>query len=171
MSAPSAAAAGARAPRWMRVALVLSLALNLGIAGLVAGAAWRSAGDAGMHAVPPVEGFRSVARALPSAHRESLHDELGALRGEFRDIRREVRTAQRDLLTALRAEPFDPGTAADALARQAGGWERIARRTRAALLSELARMDPAARAAFADALEASLSRRAQRAPAPGTDPE
>lgn len=102
-----------RAPLWMRLALALSLAVNLGVAGVLIGAALRP---------PPPERVAAMARSAglgawgPAFERE----DRAALRRADQRARRTERPADRgadraerarhaqDLAKALRADPFDP---------------------------------------------------------------
>lgn len=144
------------APRWMRIALAVSLALNLLVVGIVVGAIT-------MHGRHDRE--RRIARdvaaapfvmALDDADRRAVIDELRSETGSLRENRRLIRARFGALLEALRAESFDRGTVETLLAEQRGAatvrqevGERI-------FLDRLERMSAAERAAFADRLERSI---------------
>jgi len=93
----------------MRWVLGISLALNLVFVGLFAGAAFRyqrDGGDARM-AGPPVQSYGGqLARSLPRDARRTL---LRGLRSDEAGLpnRRERQAIYRQVLEALRAEPFD----------------------------------------------------------------
>ncbi|MBV2358485.1 periplasmic heavy metal sensor [Thalassococcus sp. CAU 1522] len=136
---------------WLRLLLYASLALNLVVAGVVAGALLRGG--------PPPRDARDVIapyiRALDA-------DQSRALRRAFRSAARDgarpgaFLAGYRDVLALLRAEPFDPEAVATALERQgdaAASRQALGRRV---LVQHLSGLDPAARAAFADRLEAEL---------------
>jgi len=155
-----------RSGRWLKLGLALSLALNIGIAGVIAGSVLRH----GSKPVSPQHAMRAPAeRDGPDI---TLRTALGALdRTERRALHRDFRPPQPDaemrplpptalVLQALRAEQFDPEPLSDAL--DAGHDRLIAlnRRSQQALLDALIAMPPDARRAYADRLEAALARRA-----------
>ena len=107
------------APRWMQVALLLSLAGNLVIIGLVAGAVWRFRPPphiAGSVVTPNLLGYAST---LPTQRRKALWDATAEERSHVRPYRREVRAAREETVKALTAEPFDRQQFKAAQARQA----------------------------------------------------
>ena len=108
------------APRWMQVALLLSLAGNLVIIGLVAGAVWRFRPPpphlAGSVVTPNLLGYAST---LPTQRRKALWDATAEERNHVRPYRREVRAAREETVKALTAEPFDRQQFKAAQARQA----------------------------------------------------
>lgn len=107
------------APRWMQVALLLSLAVNLVIVGLVAGAVWRFRPPphlSGSVVTPNLLGYAST---LPAQRRKVLWDATAEERSHVRPYRREVRAAREETIKALTAEPFDREKFKAAQARQA----------------------------------------------------
>ncbi|MEL7212760.1 MAG: periplasmic heavy metal sensor [Pseudomonadota bacterium] len=143
-----------RAPRWMQIALVLSLCLNLLIVGAVVGAV--GSGKKGGPRMGDVS-FGPYTAALTREDRRALRRTIReqsepATRGA-------VRETFQAFLAALRTEPLDveemtrvfETQGALAQARQAAG--------KAALLEYIAAMSPADRAAFADRLEDALRRK------------
>jgi uncharacterized membrane protein len=98
-------AAGATSRR-MLVALVVSLALNLIVIGLVAGAAWRFHGMhwAGRGVTPNLLGYAST---LPTDRRKALWNSTAEKRQHMRPLRRDLRNAREEAIKALTAEPFD----------------------------------------------------------------
>jgi len=147
-----------RPGRWLRRALVLSLALNLLVVGLAVGRALR----------PDMLGRAAfVLRELSlGPYTEALgRDDLAALRAAFaerapplRDLWRMHRAEQAALVAALRAEPFEPAVVATLVEVQNRRLGERARLARDLLLERIAAMDRAARAAFADRLEAAFAR-------------
>lgn len=154
-----------RAPgRWLKAALVVSLALNLAVAGMIAGALLGERRDT--RRPPATEmardlGLGPYTRALETEDRRALGDAVRArvrAAGGPRAIRSEIRQGFAEVLDAIRAEPFDPDRVADLIAAQ-GARAEARRELGAALLVErLAGMDAARRAAYADRLEAGLQR-------------
>lgn len=94
-----------RWPRWKGILLVVSLAVNLLIAGLVATAAIRH-----RFAPPPGLGQATVvafARTLPEPRRQEIWQAARGERSALRPFRRELRLARDEVRKALLAEPFD----------------------------------------------------------------
>ena len=63
-------------PRWERIALVASLAVNLAVAGVVAGQALRGPAPERDRVFLPIEGMRHIHRALPAEERAALIEPL-----------------------------------------------------------------------------------------------
>lgn len=152
--------------RWLKLALVLSLAANLLVVGLVAGV-----GLSRLHHRPhphPPGGelidYGPYARALSPEGRERLRAAFRAKRPEFRVNREALRAGFRELLAALRATPYDPARVAAALRAQQGRVEAQTALVRGLLLEHLAGLSDAERAAFADRLEQVLRRGPPRPP-------
>ncbi len=145
------------APRWMKVALAASLAVNLGVAGLVIGSVLKD-GPPHRAAMGQDFGFGPFTDALSKDDREALRQSFLTAAPEFRDQRRQTRADFDGLLSALRAVPFDaPGlrTLLDAQHTRAMSRFEIGRTL---IYDRIAAMTPEARAAFADRLEEALKR-------------
>lgn len=144
MTPPAAAA-----PRWMRVLLVVSLALNLLVAGLLLGDAL-----AGGHGPRPAGlALGPIARALDEDDRRAI---LLSLRGHpnLRPLGQGERDrGLREIAGAVRAEPFDPDRLRAALSAQSDRVIQAQDAVRDALLARLAAMPPEERTAFAGRLE------------------
>lgn len=98
--------------KWLVIGLIVSVAVNLALAGFVAGK--MSGSDRPAMLDPSLSLFR-VLRELPDPRRDEfrpvLHEHFRLLRG---DIRR-LRQAQRGIDAALAREPFEPESLARAL--------------------------------------------------------
>lgn len=143
------------APRWMKITLVVSLALNLLVAGMVGGAVLRHGMRPGDHHPPGRAHLgRAYVQALDRADRRALWREMHA--------NRPAPAAHADpdaVLRALRASPFDPAALRSVMERQRqAGLERM-RRGQRLLQDRLAAMSDAERAAYADRLETLVSAR------------
>lgn len=152
--------------RWLKLALVLSLGLNLLVAGLVAGAGLHGL-RGGDHRHPPggeLIDYGPYARALSPEGRDKLRAAFRERRPEFRANREALRAGFRDLLAALRATPYDQARAAAALQAQQSRVEAQTALVRGLLLEHLAGLSDAERAAFADRLEEVLRRGPPRPP-------
>ncbi len=143
-----------RAPsRWMRLLLIASLALNLLIVGLVAGA-FLAGGKPGSRGAEGREFQRQpLIGALDPSVRRDVVRELRETAGRPREHSRDLRGRFRAYLGALRAEEFDITRVEQLLAEQRasmGGWQDA---VDAALLKKLAEMTEDERLAYADRLE------------------
>lgn len=140
--------------RAWRIVLVISLALNLVVVGVIVGAAVSGRfGDR-----PPRSfdfGLGPVARALEPAERRSIGRALRrdqALRGV------DPRAHATGIIAALRADPFDQAAFAALLAAQTGRIAALQNKAQAVLVDQIAMMSPDRREIFADRLQAELSR-------------
>lgn len=156
---------------WTRALLIGSLALNLAVAGLVAGAFLRS--RMGDHPPPPRAAlldpaFGAWGPALSREDRAALRAAFSAERGRVAEGLRAERADRAELLAVLRADPFDPA-ALDAVtarlsARMRERFEIGQRLVRDRILA----MTPDERRAFADRLEAAAAKGSKRdGPRPG----
>ena len=153
----------ARGPRWMRIALVVSLALNLLVAGLVLGAALgrerhMERQDRDRSEVPR-EFMRSpFLGALDREDRRAVGRELMRDEGSLRENRAELRARFERLLAAIRTEPFDRAAIEAILDEQRAAGARRLEIAEQAVLDRLSAMSPEARAAYAERLDRSLRR-------------
>jgi uncharacterized membrane protein len=156
---PSPPPATPKSGRKLRIALAVSVALNLLIVGLVAGAMLRGG--------PPDRMVRDLdfgpfTEALTSEDRDALRRDFIRQAPDLRDMRRQMRDDFRSVLAALRADPFDVEALRDVVANQG---DRMAARLALGqdlILARIAAMTPAERAAFADRLERRLERGPKR---------
>lgn len=142
--------------RGLRIALGISVALNLMVVGLVAGAILRDGG-------PRERMVRDLdlgpfTEALSPEDRDALRRDFVAQMPEMREMRRSMRAEFKTLLGLLRAEPFDPEAMRQALAGQRARMQERVDLGQELLLQRLAAMTPEARQAFADRLEERLRR-------------
>ncbi|WP_309668379.1 periplasmic heavy metal sensor [Tabrizicola sp.] len=148
---------------WVKILLALSLAFNLGILGIVAGARMKDGhGDKG--GLPRDVSFGPFSEALSRQDRQALREALLSKAPEFRAAREAARAEFDTLLAALRADPFDPDAVREALAaieqRNASRLEL----GRTMIETRIFDMAEAERLAFADRMEAGL--RTKKRPAP-----
>ncbi len=146
-----------KAPRWMKIVLGLSLAVNLLIFGVIFGAAmrhgegWREAGGNGMR-----EGFALLA-ALDREDRRAILREVRTVQD------RSARRAQiTQLLALLRAETLDVAALQELIAEQRSMGAQMQELMAASWTARIERMGAAERAAYADRLESWMSRRGPR---------
>jgi uncharacterized membrane protein len=113
---------GGRAPRWVLVLLVLSLALNLLVLGSVGALLWRFRTPPWTHAVAP--NLLGYASTLPPERRKELWERSAQELQHIRPFRRAVRDARQESVKALITEPFDRQQFGAAQARQAEAENR-----------------------------------------------
>jgi uncharacterized membrane protein len=135
-TAPTPMPAERRAPRWMWIVLVLSLALNLLVAGAAAGALWHVRD---YHRAPHrgLDGMSRYLASLPADRREEIAALLEDDRAKSRSLRRLAREKRREAARAFEAEPFD-AVRLEAAARDASEARIALWRQREVLLSKLA---------------------------------
>jgi uncharacterized membrane protein len=151
--------APAKPRRWLMPLLIVSLAINLMIAGIVAGS-WLSPDgprkrDEGQRAIRGVLG-EPFFRALPEDQRREMAREILGDRDRFREGREALRARFENFLAALRAESFDRAELERLLADQRQAAVRRQDFGESLLLDRLEAMTQAERAAYADALEERL---------------
>jgi uncharacterized membrane protein len=96
-----------RAPRWMWITMILSLAVNLLIVGAVLGALWnfryvRAFAEGGAPAQ-----FGAFVAGLPSEKRSKVDALMREQRAILKPLRHEMREARKATIAAVTAEPFD----------------------------------------------------------------
>ena len=99
--------------RGVKIALALSVALNLAVAGLAVGA-WL--GDGRHHGMPRDMSFGPFSAALDDTDRRAIRKALMERLGEFREQRAATRAEFETLVATLRADPFDSAALKAALA-------------------------------------------------------
>lgn len=158
----------AKTPRWIRVLLVVSLGLNLAVLGAVLGAqvsdrsGERRAGGSGPRTAERfVEGqlIGPYARAFSKEDRAALRRGVMARGDTLREMRQDMRAIGSEIVTALRATPFDGEAVRAALSKQRQVQITLQDEGQDILIEQLTSMTPEARARFADNLEKGLNRR------------
>lgn len=144
--------------RWRDWLLVASLGLNLVVLGLVAGAILRGPPERPM--AGPALGH--YARALPDPYRRDLGRALRASRRDWAPGRDALRGQRTALAAALTAEPYDPARVAGLLEQELTLATDLGDRGVALLMTQIDRMGPEDRAAFAGRLQQERARRAPR---------
>ena len=144
---------------WLRIVLVVSLALNLLVVGMVAGAWLRhDRSDAVRHGSLRDLGYGPFGEALSVEDRRDLARDLTGKARDLQANRSRIRQEFQAMLDALRTSPFDAETFEAVTTRQ---QERLAERQaigRRVLLDRIEAMTDAERSVYADRLERSLRR-------------
>lgn len=152
-----------RRRRRLRWALIASLAVNLVFLGLFAGAAYRFAGGPGAShhggRGPDARNYATAyVRALPEDRRRALFEQMRSGTQEM-PSRAARRALYQQVLSALRAEPFDPAAVQNVLRAQGAMAFRFQTASEGAWLAQVESMSAAERAAYADEVEELLNRR------------
>ncbi len=157
-----AAEAKPTAGRWLRFALAISVAVNLAILGIVAGAMIRNHGPMQDGAMARDLGFGPFTEALSDQDRKKLRQAFLAKVPELRDDRRAMRLESSALLGQLRAVPFDAAGLRKVFDSQ---HQRNAERLdlgQNLILDLVVGMTEAERLAFASRLEVQLAKKPKR---------
>lgn len=153
---PPSSSAQPSGGRGVKIALAISVALNLAVGGVVVGALLKDGPDRRM---PRDLSFGPFSEAFSPEDRRALRRELTDRAPDFRANRTAARAEFSTLLASLRADPFDPAAMQSALVaievRNAGRLE-LGRTMIEARIAQMAESD---RLAFADRLENGLRRR------------
>ena len=150
--------------RGLRIALFVSLALNLLVVGVLAGLVIVGAdrrSDGRMHGLRAL-GLGPFLPVLSSEDRADLGARLRENRRELGELGRPLGRAVRGFTEALRSEPFDRDRAEAALAAQREHGMALQERGHALLLDQIETMSPEARALMADRIETALRRASDR---------
>ncbi len=146
-----------RPRRFWRILLVVSLALNIAVVGIVAGFALRGGKEG------PPRGMEfslgPIGQALQPDDRRAIASELRKNR-DLRPKRGGYRlVGLPEMVAALQADPFDPAVFADALQIPETRQVKIRDAVRAAVVSQISQMTDAEREAFATRLQDAGKRR------------
>ncbi|RMH48675.1 MAG: periplasmic heavy metal sensor [Alphaproteobacteria bacterium] len=153
-------------PRRLRIALAVSLAVNLLVIGTLAGLLLRHGPPRGPDTFP-VFGLRHVLRSLPEEDRAPLREAATALQAEIAPLRAQLRADRDRMAELIRTEPFDAEALRALLARQQDRLDKAAAIAADRIVATLAGLSPEARARFAEAI---LQPRARRRPDGGKPP-
>ena len=144
-------------PRPWRYIVVISLAVNLAVLGVVVGSAFDRHGPGrGPKMGGPVA---PLVMALPEESRDALRSAFRAARPPRGERDDRGRASFEALLSAIRAEPFAPEAVIAALNEQRQAGDARLGRLEAALAEELARLSSTERADYAERLSESIRRR------------
>jgi len=150
--------------RWLRIVLAGSLGLNLAVAGLAVGAMIRFHDTPRGRLGPPLGAM--LFHELDRKTRRALRQQAGGDHGSFRDRRR----AEGEMvLTLLRADPFAAEDLSDFMLGQVSSGHDFQVSVQRAWLGQVAAMNDAERASYADELQQRMqrphgSRRHRKAP-------
>ncbi|WP_296477840.1 periplasmic heavy metal sensor [Roseinatronobacter sp.] len=139
---------------WLKLALVVSLVLNVLVIGMLWGVMTRTTQQGSL--------LRSSVAALPAQDRRELRRATGAILREARRQSEGSAGAPQQMLTALRAEDFDPEAFSDALRQAQDRLLRISNQMHDQLLEKVSAMSLEERHAYAASLEDRIKTRPAR---------
>ena len=148
--------------RWGKLVLFVSLALNLAVVGMVAGAFLGGPHDRDGSSALRDLGFGPFVYALPREDKREIDVALKREAGSFRDNRAEIKRQFEGFLAALRADPFDNAEVERLIGDQRsriGERQRLGQRL---LMERIRAMDARKRGDYADKLDSLLRRRHDR---------
>ena len=145
--------------RWGRIILVISLAFNLLIVGLVAGAMLGGPRDRDRNPLLRDIGFGTFVQALTRADKHAMTEALKRDAGSFRENRTKLRHQFDEFLNALRADPFDPAEVSRLMVQQRSRIGERQQLGQTLLLERIEAMSLEDRRAYADSLSKMLKRR------------
>lgn len=147
---------------WVKVVLALSLAVNLAVIGIIAGAVAKDGPrERGM---PRDLSFGPFSEALSREDRRALRLAFLDRAPEFRAGRKDAKAEFSAVIAALRADPFDPAALQLALATiEKRNADRLAL-GKTLIEDRIIQLSDAERLAFADRLETALTRGDRRTP-------
>jgi len=143
--------------RWLKILLMVSLGINLLIAGMVVGNALNNKPGR----PPSADTVAFLAFALPKEHRDALRAQLISRRAELRANRAALADMRRQMIVALEAEPFEMAAVEAILQRQRDLFLELGRLAHSALLERIEMLTPEERASYVESLK-NNERRARR---------
>lgn len=139
---------------WLKLALVLSLALNVLVVGMLWGVMTRTTQQGSL--------VRSAVAALPAQDRRELRRATGAILREARRQSESGTGTPQQMLAALRADDFDPEAFSDALRQAQDRLLRMSTQMHDQLLEKVSAMSREERHAYADSFEERIRTRPAR---------
>lgn len=138
--------------RWVRWALVASLALNVLIIGFVASKAYHFSGKMWRNHSPVIQlakQGRKFVHDLPRERRKELWRMIKSRKGEFKPDNARITQAMKAFAEAIAVENYDPDVAQKALLELQQEAEQLITRGRTLTLEVIAELTPAERAQLA----------------------
>ena len=155
MSASNEIATGSRCPGWVKLLLILSLAANLAVAGVVIGHKFRGDHRPDRRGADRVTEW--IINLVPEERQEFAREQLSDLPSRLESERAARMAHLPRIVAAMTAEPFDPATLDAALAAMSD--RHILRQSVISLLDALT---PAERAEFAENFSRKLDSREKK---------
>ncbi|MEO1549458.1 MAG: periplasmic heavy metal sensor [Pseudomonadota bacterium] len=145
-----------RVRRW---GLFASLALNVALVGVIGGAVYRDQAAPPQAQILRGDVLRPLFQSLSPEDQASVRRQLAQETTSFRVVRRDFRQANRQVLNALTASPFQEAQLASALDAHRGFLLKFGQASQTVILTQLRTLTDAERAQVAEAVRAHLNRR------------
>ncbi len=136
--------------KWVKILLVVSLGVNLMVAGLVVGAALKEPYQRSSPKNQDAIAFLSY--ALPKEHRQEIRRELVARRDEFQASRQALRGLRVEMIAVLEQEPFEIEKVAMLLEQQRALFLSMGELAHDALLRRIEQLTPEERTVYINSL-------------------
>lgn len=137
-------------PRWLSLALLASLMVNMAFLGLTTGRIWAHRHDSRWHDTRPDDGIRGLMRDLPEERREAIKSLRQKQRAEISPLREEVHRLRQEVREAMMREPMDKAALTAALARVNAARAKLAESAATGLVAIVEQLTPAERKVFAE---------------------
>ncbi|MEE9454714.1 MAG: periplasmic heavy metal sensor [Paracoccaceae bacterium] len=124
-------------PRWIKITLGISLALNIAIIGIFTGISLHGTG--GRH-TNTVQGVALLARAMPYKFEHQLRTTLRARRDQMHTDRKAMLLSKAHMIAALAAEPFDISAVEAVLDSQRGATNNVISAGHQAIMRQITQM-------------------------------
>ena len=160
MSAGRGFAGRAGCPGWVRLLLVVSLAANLAVAGVVIGHNFRADHRPDRRGADRVTEW--IIDLVPAERQEFARRHLSDLPNRLESERADRMTHLPEIVAAIEREPFDPEALDAALSSMSDRRESDRMALRQSLISLLAALTPEERASFAENFRERLDSRERR---------
>ncbi len=132
--------------KWVKILLVVSLGINLAVAGLIIGAALQ--GPAKQDRPKNRDAIAFLSYALPKEHRREIRRELIDRREDFQANRQALHGLRIEMIEALEQEPFEIEKVEDLLEQQRNYFLSMGELAHDALLRRIEQLTPEERAAY-----------------------
>ena len=155
-------------PKWLVIALVVSVALNIAALGI--GIGFATGSPHGVRGIDPTAGLARLIRSLPEARRAELTRagtpamSDGELRLRIGTSLRHLRASQRTIAKAVAKEPFDPAAVHAALADFRDHSAANQASSHQAFVEILGRLTPDERRRFLETMRPGKDRRGRHGP-------
>lgn len=135
-----------RGPRWLRIALIASVALNVLVLGVVAGTMWRLRDAAASGQIG--SNMLAYSSTLSGERRETIRQMFTERRATIRPLRQAARQARREMVRSLTTEPFDKAAFLAAQARVLEAEAKVRREIALVVADAAEKLSPEERRSF-----------------------
>lgn len=152
---------------WLWIVVLVSLALNLFLGGLVTGRWLGGAPQGGLRTANPTDivmpfNPRQFLRSLPGERRKEIMKLIKGRTGEVRRAFRAVPAAREEIIAALESDPFDAARLEAAFAGTRGRFDEAVGAIHGVILSLADELTPEERKLMAGAIRDKAAKRAER---------